>query len=79
MQKLVWVLVVALIVLHQDCWNWQNGNLIFGFLPVGLAYHIVLSIAASAVWLLAVQYAWPDHLDADDAATAEAPAEGAGE
>ena len=30
---------IALAVLHQDIWNWDNSNLVFGFLPVGLAYH----------------------------------------
>jgi len=63
MRALVWVLVAALIVLHQDCWNWDNGTLLAGFLPVGLAYHAVISIAATVVWLLAVQFAWPTKLE----------------
>ena len=29
---------ISLAVLHQDTWNWDNGNLVFGFIPVGLAF-----------------------------------------
>jgi hypothetical protein len=36
-------LAVAAIVLglaHQDLWFWRDSTLVFGFLPVGLAYHV---------------------------------------
>ena len=34
------VAVVALYGLHQDYWFWRQARpLVFGFLPVGLAYH----------------------------------------
>ena len=32
----------------------------FDFLPVGLAYHMVLSVAAAGVWWLAAARAWPE-------------------
>ena len=40
MKKLLLLLAVLVVyVLHQDFWNWkQSDPLIFGFLPVGLAY-----------------------------------------
>ncbi len=60
MQKLVWALVLLLVILHQDNWNWTNDTLVFGFLPIGLAYHMGISIAASIVWFLAVKFCW-DH------------------
>lgn len=60
MKYLVWFLILLLIVLHQDIWNWTDGRLLYGFMPMGLAYHVALSIAAAGVWLLAVEYAWPD-------------------
>ena len=63
MRALVWILVAALIVLHHDYWNWNDGTLLAGFLPVGLAYHGVISIAAAVVWMLAVQFAWPNNLE----------------
>jgi len=48
MKRLVfWIAFVALVVLHHDWWNWDNGYLLFGFLPVGLAYHAVISLAAA--------------------------------
>jgi hypothetical protein len=59
MKHIVWILVVLLIVLHQDTWLWDDDSLLLGFLPMGMAYHIGISIAASIVWLLAVRYAWP--------------------
>lgn len=34
-----------------------------GFIPIGLAWHAFISIAASAVWALAVFTCWPDELD----------------
>ena len=55
----VWGLVVLLLILHQDNWNWENGTLVFGFIPMGLFYHAGISIAASVTWFLATIFAWP--------------------
>ena len=52
-------LVVLLVILHQDNWNWDNNTLVFGFIPMGLFYHACISIAASATWWLATKIAWP--------------------
>ena len=57
-------MAVVLAVLHQDSWNWDNTTLVFGFLPVGLAYHILFSVLAAVVWALAVKFAWPTHVEA---------------
>ncbi|MBD3674242.1 MAG: DUF3311 domain-containing protein [Planctomycetaceae bacterium] len=56
-------LVILLIILHQDNWNWENSNLVFGFIPVTLFYQMCISIGASAVWFLATKIAWPDELE----------------
>jgi hypothetical protein len=58
------LLVLALYVLHQDFWWWHEYQpLIFGFLPIGLAYHgLYCLIAAGMMWLL-VRFAWPSHLE----------------
>ena len=40
------VVFVALLILHHDWWFWTDGRLVFGFLPIGLAYHMLISIAA---------------------------------
>ncbi len=63
MKTVIWVLVVVLLILHQDNWLWDNDRLVFGFLPIGLAYHAGISIAASIVWYLATLYAWPHELE----------------
>ena len=62
MRSLVWALILLLFILHQDNWNWDSANLVFGFLPIGLLYHIGISVAAAVVWMLACQYAWPESL-----------------
>jgi len=54
----------ALVVLHQDFWNWKAvGPLLFGFLPVGLAYHAAFSVACAGYMALLVKFAWPRHLE----------------
>ncbi len=65
------VLIVAVvIVLHQDnlLWDsWKDSTLVFGFLPIGLAYHVGYSfVAALTMWLL-VTLAWPKHLEEGEA------------
>jgi hypothetical protein len=66
------ILVIILYLLHQDFWFWRESRpLIFGFLPVGLFYHIVYTLAiAAAMWLL-VKKAWPAHLEAEESASSQ--------
>jgi len=52
-------LVIVLLILHQDNWLWHNDTLLFGFMPIGLAWHAGISIAASFTWFLATRVAWP--------------------
>ena len=63
MKYVVWGLILSLVVIHQDIWNWDNESLVFGFVPITLAYHAGISIAASVVWLIAATMAWPDYLE----------------
>ncbi|WP_417732410.1 DUF3311 domain-containing protein [Rosistilla oblonga] len=60
MKYLIWFLIVVLVVLHQDYWQWNNATLDFGFLPRAISYHVGISIAAATLWLLATKYCWPD-------------------
>ena len=61
---LLTLLVVVVYVLHQDFWNWTRAEpLIFGFLPIGLAYHAGYSILAAATMAVLVKFAWPKHLE----------------
>jgi hypothetical protein len=61
---LLTLLVVVVYVLHQDFWNWTKAEpLVFGFLPVGLAFHAGYSILAAATMAVLVKFAWPKHLE----------------
>jgi hypothetical protein len=61
---LLTLLVVAVYFLHQDFWNWKKAEpLVFGFLPVGLAYHAGYSIIAALLMAVLVKFAWPKHLE----------------
>ena len=58
------LLILAVYLLHQDSWNWRKSEpLVFGFLPIGLAYHAGYSILASIVMAVLVKVAWPKHLE----------------
>ena len=60
----VWIIFIALFFLHQDVWFWNDRSLVFGFMPVGLAYHAAFSIAAALLWASAVKWAWPSDIEA---------------
>jgi hypothetical protein len=60
----VWTLFVILFFLHQDFWWWDESKLIFGFMPLGLAYHAGFSIVCAILGWLAIKYAWPHQLEA---------------
>ena len=63
MKVVVYALVILLAILHQDFWFWDSKELVFGFMPIGLAYHTFYSIICACVWGLAVRYAWPSRLE----------------
>jgi hypothetical protein len=72
----IYSLAALLAVLHQDFWYWDDPSLVFGFLPVGLLYHAVFSVAAACLWLAAIKWAWPSEVEAfaeagDDASSDE--------
>ncbi len=64
---LLTLIVIAVYLLHQDYWNWTKADpLIFGFLPIGLAYHAGYSILASLMMAVLVRFAWPKHLETSE-------------
>ena len=63
-RNLIIGLAILLAVIHQDFWWWDDGSLVFGFLPVGLAFHALFSILAVGLWALAIKVAWPHHIEA---------------
>ncbi|MFN0166068.1 MAG: DUF3311 domain-containing protein [Bryobacteraceae bacterium] len=58
------VLVIFVYIAHQDWWNWTKAEpLYFGFLPIGLFYHVMYTLAASVLMAVLVRYAWPAWLE----------------
>ena len=61
---LLTLLVLGVYALHQDFWNWKTAHpLVFGFLPIGLAYQAGYSVLASITMAVLVKFAWPKHLE----------------
>ena len=61
---LLTALVAIVYVLHQDSWNWKRADpLIFGFLPIGLAYQAAYSVVAAVMMAVLVRTVWPKHLE----------------
>ena len=64
--KRLWLalMVIVLYVLHQDIWFWRTATpTVFGFLPIGLFYHVVYTLAICLVMWLLVKFAWPSQLE----------------
>jgi hypothetical protein len=56
--------VLALYGAHQDFWFRDLARpLVFGFLPIGLVYHVVLCLAITGLMWVLVRYAWPVELE----------------
>lgn len=73
-RRLIWALAGALFVLHHDFWFWRDTTLLFGFMPVGLAYHLLYSVAAAGLWLAMMKFAWPEHIERFASGADEPPA-----
>lgn len=69
MKKFLLFLLIALVYLaHQDLWNWKESDpLVFGFLPVGLAYHAGFAVLCAVMMAVLVKFAWPKQLEAEAA------------
>ena len=65
MKKALLTLAVLIVyVLHQDVWLFRVARpLVFGFVPVGLAYHVAYSVVAALLMWLLVRVAWPSRLE----------------
>jgi hypothetical protein len=59
MKTFVWILLVLLVILHQDEFFWDSTTLMGGVVPVGMAWHMGISVVSAFVWYLATVYAWP--------------------
>lgn len=64
MKPFILALLLVYYALHQDFWNWAEARpLIFGFLPVGLFYHVLYTLGAAAVMAFLVKRVWPEALE----------------
>ena len=58
--------IALLYALHQDVWFWRTARpLLFGFLPIGLAYHAAYCVASALLMWTLTRIAWPHHLEQD--------------
>ena len=65
MNRAVWYLVFLLVIAHHDFWYWDKSDTVLG-MPIGLAYHIALSIGVAVFWALVCVFAWPQELEETD-------------
>ena len=72
-KRWIWIAFILLMILHHDWWFWDNGYLLFGFLPIGLAYHALISLLAGTLWALTAFCAWPAGLDQESDTTNNDP------
>ena len=70
----VYFLMGALYLLHNDLWAWDDPRLVLG-LPVGLTYHVAFCFAVVGVMWLALRWAWPRDLEPIDLEPAKLEAE----
>ncbi len=71
-RSLLVIAIISLYLLHQDFWFWRAAApVVFGFLPVGLFYHVCYTLVISALMLALVKYAWPAHLEDEDGSRAD--------
>lgn len=61
--RVLYVALMVMAALHHDFWFWDDPTVVFGYLPVGLAYHALYSIVAGLFWLAVLTYAWPSELE----------------
>ena len=69
MKSLLFIALVALYLLHNDLFLWNDECLIRG-IPSGLLYHIAYCLAASLLMFLLVRFAWPAHLEVEESTEA---------
>lgn len=62
-RRIIWAVAAVLFLLHHDFWFWNDRTLVFGFLPIGLAYHLLYSCAAGALWFAMMKFAWPEEIE----------------
>jgi hypothetical protein len=58
------LVVLLFYALHQDVWFWREARpLVFGVLPVGLAWHAAYTLAVPLLMAFLIRRLWPAHLE----------------
>jgi len=61
------IVTAIFYVLHQDLWFWRSARpFVLGFIPVGLFYHAMYTLAASGLLWYIVRTHWPSALEDGD-------------
>jgi hypothetical protein len=63
LRRAAWAFVAVLFVVRHDFWWWSDRTVVLGCLPVGLAWHVLVSLLAALAWFAVVRRAWPRELD----------------
>ena len=64
MRLSILLLLFVYYALHQDFWNWSVARpLVFGFIPIGLFYHVLYAAGAAVLMAFLVKWAWPVGLE----------------
>ncbi|MES2463707.1 MAG: DUF3311 domain-containing protein [Armatimonadota bacterium] len=71
MKPLLAIWVVLVLLLHQDIWFWKDRSLVFGSIPIGLAYHAGYAILAAITMALLVRFFWPGQLEEEQVYVAD--------
>ena len=66
MNRTLLIFGLAAVLLHHDFWWWEASWPVFGFLPIGLAYHALLSLGAALFWAVVTRGAWWNDHDPDE-------------
>jgi hypothetical protein len=61
--KLAWGFILLLAILHWDFWYWDDRTIVLGFMPIGLFYQAMISVAAAIGWALVIKLAWPSDVE----------------
>lgn len=68
------LLILLVVILRHDYWQWNTpGYLLLGFLPVGLWWQAMVSIAAAVMMGILVRVAWPQNLQDSSPNSARPP------
>jgi hypothetical protein len=60
-QKIVYLAFAVLLLLHFDFWNWdQIHPIVFGWMPIGLFYHVAYTFVFAALLIALNKFCWPD-------------------